>query len=84
MASYNESHFGILSISKGEKTTIPPPFEINTEGQSSAFSFYKRISAIWNDFERVMVDGVLKVKYKKYVKLYRYANSGGIGHLKRY
>ena len=31
-----------------------------------------------------MVDGVLKIKYKKYVKLYGYASSRETGHLKRY
>ena len=78
MASY-----GILSISKEEETTIPPPFKINMEGQNSASSFHKRTSTIWNDFKKVMVNEVLKTKYKKYVKLYSCASSGGTGHSKR-
>ena len=84
MASYNEGHFDISSISKGEKITIPPSSETNTEGQDSASSFHKRISAVWNSFERVMADDILKVKYKKYVKLYSCANSEKTGHLKRH
>ena len=79
MASY-----GILSISKEEETTIPPPFKINMEGQNSASSFHKRTSTIWNDFERVMIDEVLKIKYKKYTKLYSCAGSEKTDHLKRH
>ena len=81
MASFGESHFGIPSIFEGEKTTVPAP---NIEGQDSASSSHKRTSAVWNNFERVMVDGVLKVKYKKYTKLYSCAGSVRIYHLKRH
>ena len=42
MASFDESHFGIFSIFEGEETTVPAPFETNTEGQGFASSFYKR------------------------------------------
>ena len=31
-----------------------------------------------------MIDRVLKIKYKKYVKLYSYTSSEGTGHLKRH
>ena len=44
----------------------------------------KRTSAVWNDFERVLVDGVYKAKCKKYVELYSCSNSKGTGHLKRH
>ena len=84
MTSFDESHFGISLISEKEKTTIPTLSEINTEGQGSVSSFHKRTSTVWNNFEKVIVDEVIKVKYKKYVKLYSYASSGRTDHLKRH
>ena len=84
-ASFNDSHFGISSISKGEKTTVLAPYEINIEGQGSASSFHKKTSAVWNNFERVMVHEVLKIKYKKYIKLYIVMLVvGETDHLKRH
>lgn len=60
---FNESYFGILSISEGEEIN---PHVSNFYGISkSQTSSRKRISTVWDDFDRVMVDGVLKVKCKK-------------------
>ena len=76
IASFNKSHFGITLVLEREKTTVPALSKTNTEGQGSTSSSHKRTSAVWNDFERVMVDGVLKIKYKKYIKLYSCASNG--------
>ena len=85
MASYDESHFGIPPISEGEETNpqVPNPSRTSepSEGQTSS---RKRTSAVWNKFDRIMVDGDWKVKCKKYTKLYSYSSSRGTGHLKRY
>ena len=59
----------VLRSTRGSSQTFAylysiSPSEINIEDQSYAISFHKRTSAIWNDFERVMIDEVLKVKYK--------------------
>ena len=84
MASIDESHFGIFLISKGEETILPAPFETNTHDRGSASSFCKSTSAVWNDFESVIIDGILKAKYKKYAKVYSYASSGRIRNQKSY
>ena len=82
MASYDESHFGIPPVSEGEETNpCAPSPSGTTEGQASS---RKRTSAVWDDFDRVMIDGVWKAKCKKCAKLYSCASTGGTGHLKRH
>ena len=61
--------------------------DINTNAPSKDSSMKirssrKRTSAVWNDFERVLVDDVYKGKYRKYVKLYSCFSFGGTEHLK--
>ena len=47
-------------------------------------SSHKRTSAVWNEFKRVLVDGIYKAKYRKCTKLYSCFSSGGTRHLKRH
>ena len=84
MTSFDESHFVIPPISKVEETTVSALSKINIEDQGSTSFFCKRTTAIWNNFKIVMVDRILKIKYKKYVKLYTYTSSRESSHLKRY
>ena len=63
--------------------------DINTSAPSEGPSMEigssrKRTSIVWNDFERVLVDGVYKAKCRKCAKLYNYSSSGETGHLKRH
>ena len=67
-----------------EKKLIPKfliPLEPVNRGQTSS---RKRTSAVWNEFDRIMVDGVCKAKCKKCAKLYGCSSCGGTCHLKRY
>ena len=82
MASYDDSHFGVLPIFEREETNpVAPTPSKTTQGQTSS---HKKISVVWEDFERIFVDGVWKVKYKKYAKFYSCANNRRTGHLRRY
>ena len=87
MSSFEESQFGIPPVSEGEETNPQPhvPSSSRTgepsEGQTSS---RKRTSTVWNEFDRVMVEGVWKAKCKKCAKLYSCSSSGGTGHLKRH
>ena len=58
MANFDES-IGNINTSAPSKD---PSMEIG--------SSLKRTSAAWNDFERVLADGVYKAKCRKYTKLY--------------
>ena len=60
---------------------INTPFE---DPSMKTGSSHKRTSPIWNDFERVLVDGVYKAKCRKCAKLYSYSSSEGTEHLKRH
>ena len=83
MASFDESHFGIPPVSEGEETNpcVPSPSG-TSEGQQA--SSRKRTSIVWEDFDRVSVDGVLKARCKKCAKLYSCSSSHGTGHLRRH
>ena len=63
MTSYDESHFGVLPVSDREETNpVTPILSETTQSQTSS---HKKTSTVWWDFERVLVDRVWKVKYKK-------------------
>ena len=54
-------------ISEEEETFLTSSEAPSIEVGSAS---HERTSIIWNDFDRVLVDGVYKIKYKKYIKLY--------------
>lgn len=61
MASYDESHFGIPPVFEGKETNPQPqvPSSSRTsEPSEDQTSSRKRTSAVWNEFDRIMVDGV--------------------------
>ena len=72
MANFNESI--------GDINTNAPSEDSSMKIRSSR----KRTSAVWNDFERVLVDGIYKAKYRKCAQLYSCSNSRGTRHLKRH
>ena len=68
MANYDDESIADVqsdfsSISEKEETLSTPSEASSVEVGSF---FRKRTSTVWNDFDRVLVDGVYKAKCKKF------------------